>query len=224
MNGQEDPIWQDAKEHQIRDNARGETVFLKTMHTDNHIYFLVKYKDPDKSDQHKSWMWDKDMEAYVPRKQREDVFKFKFAMDQSTQDLSNFADEEYKSDVWYWKAARTNRVGYADDKMHVLSMQPGKKAKKLVSKGGKKMYLRRLSDQGDSAYTSKVYIDKVEEVMPKYVLRTPNGSRADVKTHGVWQDGMWTIVFERKHCTLYSSVNLRWSSGVRKLANSFSAW
>ena len=34
--------------------------------------------------------------------------------------------------------------------------------------------------------------------MPKYVLRTPSGSRADVKAHGVWQDQMWTIVLARK--------------------------
>lgn len=198
VNGREDPVWEAYPEYVVLDRVSGQKIFLKTMYVDDTIYFLVRYSDPDKNDQHKPWVWNQDMEAYVPGKQREDTFVFKFAMDQATTDLSSFADEEYIADVWYWKAARTNGVGYADDKLHILSTQPGKKAQKVTSKSGKTMYLMRLGDKGRSAYTSTVYAEKIQEVMPKYILRQPTGSRADVRAKGEWRDGMWTIVFARK--------------------------
>jgi hypothetical protein len=116
-------------------------------------------------------------------------------------DLSNFSDDSYKADVWYWKANRTNPAGYADDKHQELSDSPSKKSTELESATGKTRHLTRRSDKGKPAYKEFKPTEFTEALIDRYQESTPEGSRADVKAKGKWQGGFWTIEFERKFDT-----------------------
>ena len=120
-------------------------------------------------------------------------------MDKSV-NLSNFSDDNYTADVWYWKANRTNPAGYADDKQQILSDAPGKKSEFKESATGKIRYLARKSDAGKSAYKEmkEPPTEMSTPLVDRYPPRTPEGSRADVQAKGVWKNGFWIIEFARK--------------------------
>ncbi len=193
-----DAAWKSAQTVSVKDQRTGSLVTIKAAYTSDSVYFLVRYPDSTKNDLHKPWIWNKDLEVYEIGPQREDTFYFKWNMAGKALDLSNFADNDYTADVWYWKAHRTNPNGYADDKSHVLSGEPGKKATQITSRTGKTRYLMRLGDTGKAAQAKQVLVDYQGDVVPQYVSQVPEGSRADVQAKGVWSKGFWTIEFARK--------------------------
>jgi hypothetical protein len=113
-------------------------------------------------------------------------------------DRSNFSDDLYTADVWYWKGNRTDPVGYADDKHHILAAEPGKKAKELKSKSGKTRHLMRIGDAGKSAQKKQIFTEYQGDVISQYSIVNPEGSRADIRAKGTWKNGVWTIEFGRK--------------------------
>jgi len=213
-----DPAWSTANIYKIKDKRTGSDITLKAVYSGDMLYFLIKYPDATKDDLHKAWVWNKELEVYEIGPAREDTFFFKWNMMDKKVDLSNFADNDYIADVWYWKAHRTNPSGYADDKSHVLSAEPGKKAKKQISRTGKTMYLMRLGDAGKPAQAKQVLVDYQGDVVPQYTPVEPEGSRADVKAKGVWNNGSWIIEFARKFNTGYDDdVQLDPGSGKKYL-------
>ena len=213
-----DSAWSTAYTYTIKDKRTGSDITLKAVYSGDMFYFLVKYPDATRDDLHKTWVWNKELEVYEIGPAREDTFFFKWNMMDKKVDLSNFADNDYTADIWYWKAHRTNPSGYADDKSHVLSTEPGKKAKKLISRTGKTMYLMRLGDAGKPAQAKQVLVDYQGDVVPQYKPVEPEGSRADVKAKGVWSKGAWIIEFARKFNTGYDDdVQLDPGSGKKYL-------
>lgn len=184
----------------IEDKTADAPIFLKSVHTDDTIYFSVMYKDPAQSPYHKPWLWNADNNAYEQGAHREDTFVFKWNMMDKDVDLSNFSEDDYTADIWYWKANRTNPAGYADDKHQILGDTPGKKSANTESASGKIRYLSRKSDAGKSAYTERKEppAEKSTPLVDRYPPRTPEGSRADVQAKGVWKNGFWIIEFSRK--------------------------
>ena len=214
----DDAVWQKAQSVVTHDNIADLDVSLKAVYTDSEIFFLVSYPDPDESITHKSWVWDKDEEIYTIGKDQEDAFVFKWNMERHPVDLSLRSDEGYRADIWSWKANRTNPVGYSDDKSQQLSKIEMKKSKKLISKSGNTMYLKRVGDSGKSAYKYNIYVDYEGDIKAKYTNRIPENSRADIKAKGGWSDGHppagpasdeageagWTIEFGRNLKTGFS--------------------
>lgn len=196
-----DAAWLSADTYTIKDKRTGSDITLKAVHSGDTLYFMVKYLDSTRNELHKAWAWNKDLEVYEIGPAREDTFFFKWNMMKNDVDLSNFSDNSYTADVWYWKAHRTNPSGYSDDKSHVFSSKPGKKAKKIISRTGKAMYLMRLGDSGKPAQAKQVLVDYQGDVVPQYTPAEPEGSRADVKAKGVWNNSSWTIEFARKLIT-----------------------
>ena len=184
----------------IDDKTADAPIFLKSVHTDDTIYFSVMYKDPAQSPFHKPWLWNMDTNSYEKGAHREDTFVFKWNMMDKEVDLSIFSEDNYTADVWYWKANRTNPAGYADDKRQILSDSPGKKSTAMESPTGKIHYLSRKSDAGKSAYNEmkKAPTVKSTQLVDRYPPRTPEGSRADVQAKGVWKNGFWIIELSRK--------------------------
>jgi len=193
-----DAVWGEAKEIQVKDSRRGDMVTLKAVVSGEMVYFLVTFPDAEENRLHKPWVWDKDMSVYTLGPQREDGFTFKWNMEKRKVNLSNFSDDNYRADVWYWKAHRTDPAGYADDKHHLLSAEPGKKAKEVSSSTGKKRYLTRSGDEGEGAQKKRILTDYQGDVQEQYVSQKPTGSRADVLAKGVWREGAWTVEFGRK--------------------------
>ncbi len=192
-----DPVWARAVEIITHDNVADIDITLKAVHTKKEFFFLVNFPDPDESRDHKCWTWAKDKKLYVLGKDREDVFVFKWNMDSKPVDLSIYADNPYKADIWFWKADRTDPAGYADDKIQVLSPEYSKRTSKLTNATGRTMYLSRKGDSGVSAYKTNVPGKYEGDMVHRFISQVPTGGRADIKAKGVWKDGKWTIEFGR---------------------------
>ena len=196
-----DVAWEKAREIKTHDKAADLTVTLKAVYTEAEIFLLVTFPDPDESRTHKSWIWDKGRELYTVGNDREDVFVIKWSMDTKNTDLSIYADNPHQADIWYWKACRTDGAGFADDKFHVYSQEENRNATKTVSRSGKTMYLLRIGDEGTSAYTIDLRSDYAGDILPRFLIKQPTGSRADVRAKGHWENGTWTIEFRRNLLT-----------------------
>lgn len=197
----QDAAWQKVKPVAIADTASGHKILLRSVYTADEVFFLVQFPDTAENFLHKPWVWNAAEKKYESGPHREDTFVFKWNMMDKEVNLSNFSDDSYRADVWYWKANRTNPAGYADDKTQVLEDTAGKKSSELVSTTGKKRYLSRLSDAGKppyKEYTPTAYEGDLVDAFPPAV---PDGSHADVHAKGVWKGGFRTIEFARKLAT-----------------------
>ncbi len=110
-------------------------------------------------------------------------------------------------DLWNWKARRTGRFGFADDRF--LSNEgmsgdvPGEPFKensraRLNPESGMFPFA-----EGDAPIYDAEGLPIGKEFRPAgstapgFLTETPSGSRADVKALGRWQDGRWTVILRR---------------------------
>lgn len=193
----DDGAWAEAKPIVTLDSVAELEITLKAVFNDTRIAFLVCFPDGSEDRQHKTMIWDSDRGLYTTGPKREDVFVFKWSMESIDVDLTLSADTPYKADIWYWKAHRTDHAGYADDKTQLYVNDPLPNAKRLVSANGNLFYLVRSGDAGEAAYQALVHPDYIGDEAPRFELRTPGGSRADVKAKGLWENGFWTIEISR---------------------------
>ena len=196
-----DAVWQNVQEIKTYDKTADLTITLKAVYTDAEIFLLINFPDPDESRTHKSWIWDSGRELYTVGNDREDVFVIKWGITPGTTDLSINADNPYQADIWYWKACRTDGIGFADDKLHTYSEKENSDATKTVSRSGKTMYLLRTGDTGTSAYSTTLQSEYEGDILPRFRVNQPTGSRGDVRAKGRWDKGFWTIEFGRKFQT-----------------------
>lgn len=197
IDGVVDNVWKRAKELVGWDPLAKRNVYIKSLYSDDKIFFLVRYADLDKNTNHKSWLWNSQEDMYVEGPDREDSFVFKWSMQGNDVDLSIYADNPYKADIWFWKAARTNPYSYADDKLHILTNQKIKKTTQVVSRSGKTNHLLRIADNGKSVYKSIYPVDYKGDRLLKYDFQKPTASRADVSAKGIWENNSWVIEFSR---------------------------
>lgn len=122
-------------------------------------------------------------------------------------------------DLWQWRAARSNPVGYASDDW-VFEYRNSDKGKAPFTQPAEPTYAFDKSVTGFSAIPreklsemgyrgalivgkNSVPIDKAGgfnngDVLPQYVLRDPDGSAADVMANSSYKDGVWTIELRRR--------------------------
>jgi len=194
----DDVAWSEAKPIVTRDPVAGIDITLKAVYDDTQIAFLVRFPDASEDRQHKTMFWDKDLKMYKTGPKREDVFLFKWSMESIPVDLTLSANTPYKADIWFWKAYRTDHAGHADDKTHLYVNDPLPNAKRQVSADGNLFYLVRSGDAGRAAYNALITPEYIGQEVPRFELQTPEGSRADVKAKGQWENGCWTIEFSRR--------------------------
>lgn len=197
----DDQAWQKATPIAIKDGASGAIITLRSVYTTDDLYFSVQFPDSAQNFLHNPWIWNKEKGNYEEGAHREDTFVFKWNMMEKDVNLSNFSDDSYTADVWYWKANRTNPAGYADDKHQILGDYPTEKATELQSATGKSRFLVRRSDTGKAAYKELKPNAYQGDILDRYPKSTPEGSRADVEAKGHWKDGFWFIEFKRKLAT-----------------------
>ena len=199
IDGKDDDVaWSAAESVVTPDYLSRRPITIKTVHTSDSIFFLVKYPDAAPSTTHKSFQWDAKDGIYRPLSDVEDAFVFRWSMIGPHADLLLRDCKPHKADIWFWKAWRTNPVGYADDKWESLSPVPGDNTKKLQVPGQPDMYLRRAGDAGNSAMDEKIPFEYRGAFASRFIHRLPGGSRADVRAKGLWLNGVWTIEFFRK--------------------------
>ena len=168
------------------------------------VFFMFQWKDSTKNDQHTPYVWDAAKNKYGKDPVMEDRLAVQFAMD-SNYTADWFSGKGFESDMWQWKAARSNPVGLIQDKRVILSTTKLKKSFKATARNGKPIYIKRPSDKGGKLYKTKRYSKRDKDVMPKYKLNAKvKGSIADVKAVGVWKNGMWTVEARRKLDTGHS--------------------
>jgi hypothetical protein len=192
-----DACWANAQTLTTHDKVADIDITLKAAYRDKHVYFLVSFPDKNESRTHKSWVWDKDTGFYKTGTNIEDTFVFKWNMNRKPVDLSVRSDKPYQADIWFWKACRTDPVGFADDKMHIFSDEKFRKSFMLKSKSGSSMYLLRQADKGTSAFKTNMISEFQGNIVDRFVYRLPKDSCADVKAKGIWKKGRWTIEFAR---------------------------
>jgi len=194
-----EPAWKEIKPTTVMDHTANTPFFLKAMQADGQVFFCVQYADAAENAFHSPWLWDKDLNKYLSGPHREDTFVFKWNMMDKPVNLSNFSEDLYTADVWYWKANRTNPAGFADDKFHILSDKPGDGATETLTASGKKRYLFRRSDSGKPAYKEikNAPTEFSTPLVNRFEAAKPDGSRGDVRARGVWNAGYWTIEFAR---------------------------
>lgn len=193
----DDPVWQVAKGIVTRDAVAELDIALKSVHTDQEIFFLVSFTDANESRTHKSWVWDPQSESYRVGGDREDVFVLKWNMEDKPVDLSVHGDKPYRSDIWFWKACRTDPAGYADDKIDTLAMANSKDALQIQSRSGHSLFLTRDGDAGAPPYETSMPLDYKGDRLPRFVAQRPEGSRGDIQAKGTWAGGRWTVEFGR---------------------------
>jgi LPXTG-motif cell wall-anchored protein len=177
-------------------------------------------------------LWEYDGEAWV-KSGNEDRFGILWNTDDSIADFNTRgctvlchakmytnAEGEF-GDMWHWKAARSNPMGFVDDKY--LNNTADDEDGGRHGDGGDSTYQDNVNEAGDGpTYTwagtpsnppavpanlagrflldadAVAIIDPAAgDRIPGYVLRNPSGSRADVRAHGTWADGVWTVEVER---------------------------
>ncbi|MBF0108505.1 MAG: hypothetical protein HQL76_04965 [Magnetococcales bacterium] len=201
IDGRPDPIWNTTTEITTRDKVTGTDVRLKAIQTGNQLFLMAIYDDPKEEREHKTMIWNDTLKNYETGPAREDTFVIKWSMESDPIDLSLSADHPYRSDIWFWKAFRTDHAGYADDKIDIYSMDPLPDHQKVLSKEGYVYYLVRQGDRGQAAYEPRLTDRFQGKTVPKFTLKTPDGSRADVKAKGYWENGQWCIEFGRAFYT-----------------------
>ena len=194
----QDAVWAKVKPVTVKDSASGTNVLIRSVYTEDQVFFLVQFSDSAENFLHKPWVWNAAEKKYEVGSHREDTFVFKWNMMDHDVNLSNFSDDDYRADVWYWKANRTNSAGYADDKSQVLAAQPIEKSTELTSTSGKARHLGRYSDAGKAAYKElKTLTEYQGDLADRYPASTPEGSRADVHAKGTWKGGFRTVEYAR---------------------------
>jgi len=178
-------------------------VELKAAYTADSIFFLAKWKDATKDDKHKPFVWTGTKEAgeYKDGPQSEDRLAFEFPI-KGEFDACMLTPMEATTDVWQWKAARTNPIGLIQDKWHLYSKsEPKGKFSTHYAGDGSMVYIVRPDDGNVAPYTeNKVdpFVYQGDEV-PKYVPTKPaDADASDVAAKGVWADGFWTVEIGRK--------------------------
>lgn len=194
----DDPAWAKAPELVTHDRIADIDLSLRAVYTDDSIFVLVRFPDPTEDLEQKTLVWSPSLQLYKIGPKREDTVVLKWSMESRPVDLRLNAEDPYQADIWYWKACRTQPMGYADDKMHIYSPHGAKDAKRLISESGRTFFLRRPGDSGDSAYQVVIPAEYSTDTVPRYRPRKPSGSRADVRAKGVWSDGAWTVEFGRR--------------------------
>ncbi len=191
-------IWEKATPLSVYDTIADINITLKAAYNKDKIFILATFKDADENREHRTLIWDNQLKAYQNGPEREDVFVLKWSMTDHPTQLTLQDDAPYFADIWFWKAMRTDHAGYADDKMHIYTASKSKKSKAMVSKKGRIFYLTRKGDAGKAAYSSNLVRGMQGDRIRKYNWNMPEGSRADIRAKGVWQNGSWTIEFGRK--------------------------
>ena len=193
----DDTAWKRISSASVEDASGELTHNVMCSYDNNNIYLVARHLDSYANLEHKTQVWNKDEERYSQGPKREDTLTLKWGIDNATNDISISADAPYRADIWYWKAFRGNSTGFADDKFHIYSNEQIPRAKKLISKSGARYYLSRKGDKGKSTYKSRISTEFEGDETAAYEIRTPEGSRADIRAKGEWVDGLWTVEFAR---------------------------
>ncbi|MBK8902547.1 MAG: hypothetical protein IPM53_15270 [Anaerolineaceae bacterium] len=210
----------------------GSAVTVKAAYDGTNLIIRAEWEDPTMSLLKNAWTWDGT--AFTKSGDEDRIMIHfpienypEFASKGCTEACHNTADdpetwymatgeEAYRLDQWHWKAARTNPIGFADDKWVTVQLDPAdvESAHQGDAKEGGGDSANVNEDGTGPAYMhstdlSSQYILVGDEmpvdtsllepgmVIPGYLLAPLAGSRGDVLAQGTWENGRWVVVMMR---------------------------
>ncbi len=203
---------------------------LRAAHDGRFLYLAASWPDPTESVLKSRWLR-RDGQWVSDADQDEDRLALMF----SSGTVTGFAERGCQAlchggvmrtvvprervDVWHWKAARTNPMGYADDEWWDDTTQD------VAESGGRKPDASapgRAGPQTNKAGAGPAFTfapgvapghflrpadavpyqpEQELDSLPGYLLRRARGSRADVMAVAQWLDGRWTVELRRRLST-----------------------
>jgi hypothetical protein len=244
--GLDDPIWLKTGEVGVpvkgRDILADEEgiVKIRALYTDRDIYFRLNWDDPTRSVTKQSWIFDGKTWRHLEGNEDRIALVFEITR------IKNFATrgcavtchspadvskDEWKfatrtaaekSDLWHWKAARSDPHNHADDAWLTVAGNPtgsyretgrrkdtgaGGDVKNQTADKSKPLYMQDpkktpsvpgflLSEE--AVQISDYSIFKAGDVIPFRLPRKPSGSRFDVKALSRYTSESWTVMLYRK--------------------------
>lgn len=164
------------------------------------LWIMVRWPDRSKDDAHHPWVWSKEANAYIAGGEAEDALALALARDGRIGECM-LAGREAVSDLWTWRAGRTDPSGFAEDATLTVKARPFAGATSHPARNGGTVSVREDLDAGVGPYEARPAGAFAGNRIPSFVSRTPSGSAGDVRAKGSWIDGYWLVEFSRR---LYS--------------------
>jgi Ethylbenzene dehydrogenase len=174
-----------------------DRVELKAALRGERIYVLAVWDDPTENNLHKPYVWNEELQAYEKTEVMEDRLAISFAM-RGNFSADKLDGSEFETDVWHWKASRSNPAGLAHDKYWKVSRTPFEGSRAFESPNGGMVHLARPSDAGDWLYKHV-----------RYFLR---------QAGGVWREGRWYLELSRALSTGHEDDTVIPASGSIEMA------
>lgn len=177
-------------------------VVLRSVHTDDAFYVLVQWPDATRSDQRDPYLWNAQTGSYERPTTPDDQFALEFPLSGDFQISMLPANHSYRTDVWHWKAGRSNLGGWVDDKSHTISMTPVEGALEYRLGGYHTVYIARPMDAGQASYrVLELPSEFAGERLASFGGQEPSGSLTDVRGKGVHDGTTWTLEMGRQFIT-----------------------
>lgn len=163
------------------------------------LYLRLRWPDPLPNATHLSWVWDFTRNSYRPGTDLEDRLALRFGWGEGFS-ACPLAGSPHRADLWLWRAARSNPVGYAMDAVQVVSDSPLNDGHPWRLPDGSVRWLAFRLDEGEDFTYTKTYSGYRGDIVPQFIVKKAeklSGSRMDVEAKGIWLDGFWTLEMAR---------------------------
>jgi hypothetical protein len=207
LDGKQDDAWKQAipLSVPVREALGGGApteVILRALHTDDSLYVLAQWPDVTASEQRDPYVWNATANNYDRPTLADDQFALEFPLAGEFQINMLATDVSFTTDVWHWKAGRSNLNGWVDDKRHIISPEPVEGALPYQMGGRAAIYIARPMDAGAQSYATVTMPEAhIADRVPSYVAQQPDGSQADVRGKGVHDGKGWTLEMGRRFNT-----------------------
>lgn len=177
-------------------------VLLRAVHTGDSLYVLAQWPDVTASEQRDPYVWNAMAGAYERPTLADDQFALQFPLTGPFQLSMLSTDVSFSTDVWHWKAGRSNLGGWVDDKRHIISNEPVEGAAPYQLGGHATVYIARPMDAGAQSYATVPLPDaRASDTVSSYSARQPDGSQADIPGKGLHDGRGWTLEMGRRFNT-----------------------
>jgi hypothetical protein len=197
-----DTAWEGAVPYsfEVQGGSGRMTVTAAALWTPVRVWVLVRWPDRSRNDVHRPWVWSQEMKAYVAGSEIEDAVSLGFAREGRIGECM-LAGGESMSDLWTWRAGRTDPSGFAEDGSLTMSYRRLAGARSYQARNGRTVWIKEEPDSGSRPYQAQTVEAYLGDRVPGHVERTPTGSVADVAARGSWKDGFWSVEFSRRLST-----------------------
>jgi hypothetical protein len=197
-----DPAWQGAPWFSVGvAGASGNlTLTAAALWSPDRFWIFVRWPDRSQDDLHHPWVWSQRERAYFVGPQVEDALSLSFAREGRMGECM-LAGAEAVTDLWTWRAGRTDFSGHAEDATMTLSFQQQLRANSFQARNGSVLWVRIEPDAGSRPYQTQIAGAYAGDLIPRYSASVPSGSMADVTAKGAWKEGFWTVEFSRRLST-----------------------